>query len=228
MRKLNQLWSRKPFLLFVSLPVNSPELARIAFDCGADAVKVHTNVHHRASGTHFGTWTEEKKAIEEILSQARGPIGILPGGEVTMSPAEMKDAASLGIDFFDIYDYQMPCWMLEIEMGKMIAAGEHYCLEGVRTLDNLGMDYLEASIVSPGLYRQPLTVSDLEAYSLIVSTTNKPVVIPSQKKILPGDLAALKRIGTQGVILGTVAIGATPQDFSKNLPAYVQAIHSQT
>ena len=38
--------------LIVSLPVNDMELARLAWENGADFIKVHTNVFHNASKGH--------------------------------------------------------------------------------------------------------------------------------------------------------------------------------
>ena len=46
------------FVLLVSLTRNDPHLARIALENGADAIKVHLNCAHFASGTNFGSWEE--------------------------------------------------------------------------------------------------------------------------------------------------------------------------
>ncbi len=224
MRALDNILDNKPFIILVSLPRNDVGLACAAFDQGVHGIKVHTNVLHRASGNRFGSWDEERPVIEKILSFAKGPVGILPGGETTMTPREMEEAASIGIDFFDIYDFHMPCWMLDLPMGRMVAAGSQYSLRDIRALDHLGMDYLEASIVSGDCYRQPLVVKDLEAYSMVCAATNRPVLVPSQKALQPSDLPMLSRIGVRGVILGTIAIGDTMQDFSRRLPAFMKAV----
>ena len=44
-----QLMDQRKFTLVVSLPSNDLELAKAALEGGADAVKVHCNVWHRAS-----------------------------------------------------------------------------------------------------------------------------------------------------------------------------------
>ena len=224
MRTLDTIFENKPFVVIVSLPRNDVELACAAFDHGIDAIKVHTNVHHRASGTYFGTWTEERPIIEKILAFSKGPVGILPGGETTMTPAEMNQAISCGIDFFDIYDFHMPSWMFDLPIGKMVAVGQGYTLDDVRALDHLGMDYLEASIIPGNAYRQTLVAKDLESYSLLSAATSKPVLVPSQKALRPEDLCMLSRIGIRGVVLGTIAIGDTPQEFLNRLPAFIRAV----
>ena len=45
--------------LIVSLPSNDPAMAQAATGAGADAVKLHMNVTHDASGTRFGSFAED-------------------------------------------------------------------------------------------------------------------------------------------------------------------------
>ena len=58
--------------LVVSLPRNDVELATAAANAGANALKVHMNVAHRASGTHFGTYDYVREAASQlqVLSQS--------------------------------------------------------------------------------------------------------------------------------------------------------------
>ena len=54
--------------LIMSLPKNDPALCRAAFEAGADAVKVHINVEHRASGSRFGRLcTTENERTDKIV-----------------------------------------------------------------------------------------------------------------------------------------------------------------
>ena len=76
MNYLSILNQKRPALI-ASLPGNRLDLAKAAVECGADVVKVHMNVQHRASGLHFGTFEEEKETLQEILSVAKGPCGIV-------------------------------------------------------------------------------------------------------------------------------------------------------
>lgn len=47
-------------------------------------------------------WKREERLQRDSFGSQRPGIGILPGSEITMTPEEMKEAALLGIDFFDI------------------------------------------------------------------------------------------------------------------------------
>ena len=64
MRFVDLMTDRK-FVLVVSLPSNNLGLAKAALEGGADAVKVHCNVWHRASGHTFGTYEENKAFLKD-------------------------------------------------------------------------------------------------------------------------------------------------------------------
>ena len=66
MRFVDLMADRK-FVLVVSLPSNNLELAKAALEGGADAVKVHCNVWHRASGHTFGTYEENKAFLKDLI-----------------------------------------------------------------------------------------------------------------------------------------------------------------
>ena len=55
MKKLIDLLKTNKMTLIVSLPENSLELALAAVEGGADALKVHCGVKHKASGVEFGS-----------------------------------------------------------------------------------------------------------------------------------------------------------------------------
>ena len=59
MNEFLKLFEKNRPVLIMSLPDNDPALCRAAFEEGADVVKVHINVEHRASGTHFGRLAQE-------------------------------------------------------------------------------------------------------------------------------------------------------------------------
>lgn len=81
MNRLDQALSGKPGLqLFVSLPANDIKLAEAALTAGADGLKVHINVGHRASGNRFGALDSYAGIFKEIRSRFDGPFGIVPGG----------------------------------------------------------------------------------------------------------------------------------------------------
>ena len=57
--------------LIVSLPKNDVEVARAAIKGGADVIKIHINVEHRASKTKFGSFDEEIEEINKIINEPK-------------------------------------------------------------------------------------------------------------------------------------------------------------
>ncbi|MDE2039914.1 MAG: hypothetical protein KGO96_09330 [Elusimicrobia bacterium] len=223
MKTFKQLLSRKSFVVVASLPANDPALAAAAFKAGADAVKLHLNVEHRASGRRFGAWRQEKSAILKILRDRRGPVGLMPGAAVTASPEELKEALAAGVSFLDAYDYDWPAWMLSLPACLMIAAPHGFCLGRVAEYAALGMGCLEASIIAPEDYGKPLSARDLSQYRQLVRAARRPVLVPSQKALRPSDLALLRRAGARGVLLGAVCLGTGVASWKRGLPAFVAA-----
>jgi hypothetical protein len=83
------------FPIIVSLPRHDLDLARAALDGGASAIKVHLNAHHRASGTTFGSYTEER-AFLEALAKFGAPMLVMAGQETVPTLEEMNALADLG------------------------------------------------------------------------------------------------------------------------------------
>ena len=101
--------------LIVSLPRNDAELARAAAEGGADALKVHLNVRHAASGTLFGSFDEEKDRIAAVLEAAGVPVGVMPGAEEVATPEQMCALRDMGVQFYDIYFHHMPVSYLALK-----------------------------------------------------------------------------------------------------------------
>jgi len=209
------------FAIIYSPPRNDPALIERAFSLGVDAVKVHCNVHHRASGNHFGTWLEERPTIATILDAASGPVGLMPGADEVLSREEFHDAIELGLDFIDIYDKHCPDWILDLPLTTMLALGHEHSPDDARDLEDLGVSAIEASIIAPADYGQALTIRDCELYCKLVRATKLPIIVPSQKKLTPASLVRLKRIGIRGVMLGTICLGSTLAELEERLPEFL-------
>ncbi|MFP4497203.1 MAG: hypothetical protein ACLFQV_03235 [Vulcanimicrobiota bacterium] len=214
------------FSLVVSIPKNDLELAQAAEKAGADGIKVHLNVGHFASGTDFGSWQKEKKAVYDILAGVSIPVGILPGADVVAEKNEIVDALQMGIDFIDSFAHNFPVylWGLE-EPGKMVAVNQGYNRQQVEALDKLGTDIFEATLLTHEDYGKDLTLKDLALYGELCSWTEKPVLIPTQKKIKPGEVRYLKQAGASGIIIGAVATGHTPLGLFETAHYFKQAIN---
>ena len=223
--KLLALLEQRPALI-VSLPENSLELAKAARAGGADALKVHINVLHEASGTRFGTLAEEDPRLEQILALGL-PTGLVAGGgERVATPSEMRRIVSLGFDFVDLYAHHWPAWMLrEKEVTKVAAVDASYQPQMVSALMLLGFEALEAAIVPPEGYRQPLTARDLAGYRLLRAATIKPIIVPTQRKLSPAEVPLLTReLGLNAVMIGAVVTGKDPRSLERAAARFKKAL----
>lgn len=205
-----RLQAGQPTLL-VSLSRNDPELAQAAVAGGAHGLKVHLNVHHHASGTHFGSLRQESPALEQIVSLGL-PVGLVPGaGEAMASREDMQRLDEMGLDFFDAYVHDMPRWMPEMNtsMSTMIALSYRQ-EDSSFSLDPYAhvCDIIEASVIRPDGYGQPLCAEDLRLYQQVMACyPHLPVVVPTQRRIRPDQVPDLWDIGVGGILIGAIVTG---------------------
>ena len=215
---MNQLLTRlrdNPWTTLVSLPRNDVTLAQAARRGGAQGLKIHLNVDHHASGTHFGSWQEEKTEIARILDVAKSggtqpiPVGIVPGGGgIFATPDEFGDMAACGLDFFDAYPADAPAWTLgQTDLDVMLAAYAGGSSSEIAALEELGMTMCEASIVAQSDYGQALNARDVACYRELAHVLSAPIIVPSQKAITPADLPALRASGVRGILIGAIVVG---------------------
>jgi hypothetical protein len=212
--------------LIVSLPANSPELARAAAEGGADALKVHTYVRHDASGTQFGSVAEERENLAQILAVGL-PVGIVPGaGDRLPSPAEMDELAALGLDFFDFYAHDTPAWLVGFEaMTRAVAINTTASIPAIAELEALGFQVLEAAIISHDGYGRPLSVADLVAYRQVRAATELPIVVPTQRAIRPDEAPLLvHEIGIDALMIGAIVTGREPDSLRAATAEFAAAI----
>ena len=224
MNEYLQMLKTNRLTLIMSLPCNDPELCSAAFDAGADAVKVHINISHRASGTQFGTLNEEKPAINEMLFNRKGPIGIVAGGSFEEAEKDLDTVIKMPFSFVSLYTRNAPARLLSYEMPLMAACDCEYTLDEVAQMEAIGAKAVEASIIEGTEYGRRLTVRDLLHYSAIVRRTSLPVVVPTQCRILPCDVAALIRTGVKGLMIGAVVTDRTESGIREAIASFRKAI----
>ena len=214
MNKLLNRLTNEDWTVLVSLPRNDVELARAALRGGARGLKVHLNVHHHASGTHFGAWDDEKSTLERIVREAgEVPVGIVPGGIVPggapfATVDEFARMAEIGLDFFDAYPADAPAWtMAQRHLDIMLAAYASGTTAEIVALQHLGMTMCEASIVRAEDYGAALTTLDLARYRELAAALDAPIIVPSQKKITPADVLPLRATGVKGLLIGAIVTG---------------------
>ena len=226
MNQLHTQLTTQDWTLLVSLPRNDVELARAALRGGAQGLKVHINVEHFASGTRYGSWPEERESLAAILEVAReagANVGVVPGASGAFaSPDDFRGLAAIGVDYFDAYPFDCPAWALsQTDLSVMMAAFHGYDLEEFAGLESLGMSLCEASILGHDDYGKTLNARDLARYAALANRLKAPVIVPSQKKIEPGDIAALRATGARGLLIGAIVTGRE----AESVEAAARAFH---
>lgn len=214
------------FSIMVSLPRNEAALARAAEEAGADCMKVHLNVHHRASGTAFGSWSQERDAIREILAAVEIPVGVVPGAETLVTDDELTELAAAGIDFWDAFLHHAPTRLLgRADMECMLAVNYQFPLERAAELGAVGARVIEASIVPPEEYGSTLSARDLVNYrTLARHAAPTPIMIPSQRKLRPEDVPFLWAAGARGVVLGAIVTGHDAESLAACVSDFRRAV----
>ncbi|WHY61484.1 hypothetical protein [Cytobacillus firmus] len=223
---LSKCLSEKKVTLIVSLPENNLKLALAALSEGADAVKMHVNVKHRASGNEFNAAESYIDVFRHIRSKYTGPLGIVPGGSYEeIKQSEMNLLSQIGFDYFSIYAHHMPSWMLKLSnMEKTFAISSDYDIEKMGQLRSLDITALEASIVPGEEYGSPLTFKDILAYKFLAEKVDVPVLIPSQRKLVPDDISLLSQAGVKGIMLGAVVTAHTADSIKSSVADFRNAI----
>ncbi|OMF59699.1 hypothetical protein MKY66_02075 [Paenibacillus sp. FSL R5-0766] len=228
MGKFKELLEQKPLSLVVSLPENDIALARAAMEEGADALKVHYNVGHRASGNHFGPLDMYAEVFRAIRSEFGGPFGVVPSGSIDGAQREdVEGLSGLGFDFYSIYAHHLPSFMLnDLGLDPTFAINEEYDASLVTSASYFGFTALEASIVPGKEYGTPLSFADVLKYRRLVLQAQVPVLVPSQRKLVPEDVRVLCDTGVKAIMLGAVVTGNTEEQLRRAVNGFRNAVDS--
>jgi len=224
---LNHVIKKNGMGLIVSIPENSAEMARAAFEAGADAIKVHANVEHKASGNIFPSVEEQRELFTEIIKIADGrPVGLVPGDDAEkITGEEIKIAEELGFEFLSVYAHHAPIDILkESNLTTVIAFNDDYDLDQLINLESLDIDAVEASLVSKDQYFKPLTYDNLLNYNKLRNNTELPIVVPTQKKIKPSEIKYIKEIGIDFIMIGAVVTGKSVEGVKKTTSEFKKEI----
>ena len=224
MNEYLKMLSDQKLTLIMSLPRNDPDLCLAAFEAGADVVKVHINVDHRASGTHFGRLAEERNALEKMLQNRKGPMGLVLGGSLEAVSLDALEASDLPFSFHSVYAHHLPAWAASGKAALMAACDHTYSLDLVSAMADAGADVIEASIIPGGEYGMPLSFLDLAEYRSIVRAAGLPVVVPTQRAIRPDEAGQLIRCGVKGLMIGAVVTGKSAETIASSIRAFRKAI----
>ena len=224
MQSFKELFQTKKLTLIMSLPKNDAEWCRAAFEAGADAVKVHINLHHNAGGEDLGDYQENECIFEKMMGEAKGPMGIVPGASPEAILKDIDKVKSSGFDFVSFYTKHMPVSALPINQTLMAACDAGFRADEIKTYESLEAGVLEASVIPSSEYGSPLTFRDLATYKTIASCTSLPVVVPTQRCIKPEDVPFLAQMGIRGIMIGAIVTGKTLDGIVKAVRAFREAI----
>lgn len=209
-------------LLIVSLPRNDPALADAAAAGGADLLKVHVNVFHRAARVRFGSLDDEWPRLEAIL-RLGVPTGLVPGEE-QMVP---RDALPrLGrFAFLDAYITRLPLFLYDAGVPVVPAIPHDYPVEAYGAIASLPGEWLEAALVPPDGYGADPVADDLVALARLGQVTRRRLIVPSQRRLHPEDLPRYFAIPqVWAVMIGVVVTGRTPRTVRRATEAFRRAL----
>lgn len=210
--------------VFVSLPANDGEMARRAVEAGADGLKVHLDVTHRASGRDFGSISDEADRIRDI-GTLDVPLGVVPGEDLETVRETLPELAALPVDFVDGFAHHLPPEATEIPgLSTLVAPTGQYSNDEVLTLDRLDVDGIELSLQTTSTYGDPLTAQAAARFIELADRITAPVVLPTQLALRPQDAAYLANSGVTNFLVGTVVMDATPEGVAETTSAFVEAL----
>ncbi|MDR0639249.1 MAG: hypothetical protein LBG27_10205 [Spirochaetaceae bacterium] len=211
--KFHQLIEKNRFTLVASLPENKLSLVEAALRGGAQAIKVHVNVWHRASGHTFGSFTENKAFLRELVRLCGDtPAGLVPGGAgAFVSMEERDELEAMGIDFFSSYTAHLPNYMMDSKsLSRMAAIDSTYNQNTLDGINRYPPDVLECSIQPGEAYNEKLCYADILRYADIAAKVKIPTLIPTQKWMSPGEARHLFNVGCKALMIGAVVMGKEP------------------
>ncbi|SFV27604.1 hypothetical protein SAMN05216456_0318 [Devosia crocina] len=211
------------FPIIVSLARHDLDLAKAALDNGAYAIKTHLNAYHRATGTIFGSFAEERPFFEE-LAKLGCPLLVMAGQETVPTAEEMVALHELGFEGFNVYVDHLQPHLLQSKLRPMPALAATSTPEDVVKIAAIPGCIIEASIMPFERYRTAMGEEDLRRYAEIVSAVDVPVIVPSQLQLTPRDALALRKAGIAAPLLGAIVTGDTSYSMAKSVGEFSQAI----
>lgn len=217
--------SRGDFPVIVSLARPDLDLAKAALDAGATALKTHLNAYHRATGTTFGSFTQERPFFE-ALSRLGCPLMVMAGQETVPTAAEMDELAALGFEGFNVYVDHLQPHLLQSRLRPMPALADSSTDADLARIAAIPGCIIEASIVPFARYREAMTGADLDRYRHIAAAVTVPVIAPSQLRFTPADMPRLRQAGIAAPLLGAIVTGDTTASMAQSVGDIVAAIRA--
>ena len=215
-RLLDKMRSGKPCLI-VSIPTNSVEEALAAEAGGADAIKVHSNVTHHATGLTFGTLEQEEPRLRAIVEAVKIPVGLVPGETLDLTLDFFRRVHDIGMDMVDAFAQFMPALIYKAEGVDLAAATDStYAWDEIQAVASLPwVDAIECAKVPTAEYGTYLSWRDVAYYAHLTRLLHKPIIIPTQRKIRLDDIPALLSVGVKNIMIGAIVTGRKVPDIER-------------
>jgi len=222
MESLGQL--RRPFeatskanvyTVIASLPKNSTALAVQAVEGGADAVMLNIEGDESSSPSHFGSYDIHDAYINDVISTVSVPCGLFIGGARILTEEYWEKVMSSSFSFVEMYAHQMPTFILsDSRVKKVSAIATGYILEQVRQLSETdGVDAVDEATVPHQSRGAPFTLLDYATLGVIVNLSAKPVLLRTQKKLGPADVARAVALGVKGLVIDPCILSGTDEAY---------------
>lgn len=226
-KNLLDLFEEKKMSIIVSLPENRIDLAKAALEAGADALKCHINVNHRASGNTFLGLDHYMDTFKHIRNLYEGPFGIVLYDDMNLKPKVNLDlVGDAGFNYFSLYAKDVGSILLhQNKLQKTVAVDDKFTPAKASVIEKLGMEAVELSIVEKVNYGTPLNFEDMTLYQAYRDNTNLPIIIPSQKRLIPEDVAVLHSIGVQSIMLGAMTLGTTEKSIYESVSQFTNSLN---
>ncbi len=221
---LRELLANKDFSIIVSLPENRLDLAEAAMNAGVDGLKFHINVSHRASGNDFKGVSEYTDIFQQVREKFSGPIGIVLGDETEkVNQEDTEKLKKLGFNYYSLYAKHIGSKiLLQNNLEHTVAVDDKFQDNQIAAIKNFDVEAIELSVVKKDDYGKVLHFEDVLKYRSFRNKTDLPLIVPSQKKLVPEDITLLKKAGVNAVMLGVVTIGNTAESIYETVSIFTK------
>ena len=180
--------------VLVSLGRHDLDLAKAAVDAGIFGIKFHLNAYHRASGSTFGSFVQERPFIEQLARLGK-PMLVMSGQETQPTLDELNALADYGVEGWNIYIKHVQPHLYQSRLKPILALSSESGEDDFAAIRAVPGAMVEASVGRFKEYGQPLNDDDLTRFGAIVAAMGRPVIAPSQKKFTAADIPRIKAAG---------------------------------
>lgn len=198
------------------------DLAEAAMEEGADGLKFHINVHHRASGNDFQELAQYEALFRNIRARFSGPLGIVPGGSMDqIHQGEIERLEQIGFDFTSVFAQHMPSFLMHrSQLASTFAVDTMFQPDLLEQVAHFPITAVEASVIPPEGYGAPLNFKDLLLYRQLGEKSGKPIIVPSQRNIKVHDITALADSGISALLIGAIVTGRDVNSLRQAVAAF--------